>query len=90
MSALDRLRVQMQDADPVLTALDEELERIEFDPTSPASVDAAILKVGQVVDAHLANFKANPILGSMAEQLKAQYVEGIHEQVAYAKDSAVL
>lgn len=87
MSSLDLLRTQMQDAQPVLAALDVELESIQFDPAAPASVDAAIVKVGRVIDAHLANFRHNPILGPMADQLKSHYVEGIHEQVALATDT---
>lgn len=87
MSALDLLRTQMQDAEPVLRKLDAELELIEFDPAAPASVDAAIVQVSRMIDAHLADFRTNPILGPMAEQLKAQYVDGIHEQVAGANDS---
>ncbi|WP_426119879.1 hypothetical protein [Pseudomonas sp. DSP3-2-2] len=84
MSSLDLLRTQMQDAQPVLKALDMELERIKFDPTAPASVDEAIVRVSTVIDAHLGEFRANPILGPMAEQLKSQYVDGIHDHVALA------
>lgn len=82
LSTLDVLRHQMQDAEPVLKALYVELEGIEFDPQSPPSVEAAIRKVELIIDAHLAEFKANPILGPMAEALKSQYIEGIQEQVS--------
>jgi hypothetical protein len=88
MTALDLLRTQMQDAEPVLKALDVELERIAFDPAEAVSVDAAITRVSNVIDAHLASFRENPILGPMAEQLKSQYVDGIHEQVALAGNCA--
>lgn len=88
MTALDLLRTQMQDAESVLKALDIELERIAFDPAKGASVDAAITQVSNVIDAHLANFRENPILGPMAEQLKSQYLDGIYEQVALADNCA--
>lgn len=88
MTALELLRTQMQDAEPVLKALDVALDRIEFDPAKPASVVAAVMEVGKVIDAHLGNFKENPILGPMAEQLKSQYVEGIYEQIPAADDGA--
>jgi hypothetical protein len=74
--------MQMRDAEPVLKALDLELEQITFDPLEPVSVEAAIEQVVDVIDAHMEDFKSNPILGPMVDELKAQYVEGIQAQVA--------
>ena len=82
MQTLDAMRIQMQEAEPVLKALDHELEKINFDPRKRESVDAAIEHVILTIDKRLRVFKTNPILGPIAEQLKAQYVEGIHGQVS--------
>ncbi|EIK97195.1 hypothetical protein PMM47T1_08636 [Pseudomonas sp. M47T1] len=46
-------------AAPILKALDEQLEAIEFDPLVPSSVD-------QVIEASFAPFSTHPILGPMA------------------------
>lgn len=82
---LDALRAQMRNAEPVLKALDLELERIRVDLREPGSVEACIKQVIEVIDTHLMEFKSNPILGLMAEELKAQYVEGIQSQATQSR-----
>lgn len=83
MPTLDVIRIQMRNAEPVLKALDLELEKITFDPREPVSIEVAIEQVIEAIDTHLEDFKFNPILGPMADELKAQYVEGIQAQVAH-------
>lgn len=85
-STLDVVRAQMQEAEPVLKQLDVELEAINFDPFIPSSVDAAIEKVTAVIDTLLVNFRANPILSSLVDQLKSQYLDAIHHQVDSAQE----
>ncbi len=84
-STLDVARAQMQAAQPVLKRLDVELEAISFDPSVPSSVNAATEKVTAIIDTLLVGFKANPILGPLADQLKSQYLDAIQHQVASAK-----
>lgn len=87
-SSLEKLRAQIQNAEPVLQRLDLEMERIEFDPLVSASVAAANARVTGLIDKLLAGFDGNPILGPLAEQLKAQYLEGIQAQVSEARKAA--
>jgi hypothetical protein len=87
-SALDVLRNQIQDAEPVLKRLDLEMERIEFDPRIPASVEAARATVDSVIDRLMGAFRKNPILGPLTDDLKSQYLESIAEQVAEARQQA--
>ncbi len=87
-SSLDVLRNQILDAGPVLKTLDTEMEKIQFDPLIPASVAAANQKVGQMIETLLSDFKGNPILEPLAVELKAQYLEGIEEQVTAARAAA--
>lgn len=84
-SKLDVVRAQMQEAEPVLKQLDVELEAINFDPCIPSSVDAAIERVAAVIDTLLVNFKGNPILSPLADQLKSQYRDAIQHQVDSAQ-----
>ena len=86
MHTLDALKNQMIEAEPVLKALDSELENISFDPSRSESIDAAIKQVIQTIDLRFKRFETNPILGPMAQKLKIQYVEGIQARVA---DSAM-
>ncbi|MHC6225119.1 hypothetical protein ACYU03_10205 [Pseudomonas sp. X10] len=84
-SSVEMLRIQMQSAGPVLMRLDEEMESIRFDPLVPSSVEAAIAKVYRVIDRLLGPFKANPVLGPLAEELRSQYLDGIHARVNEAR-----
>ncbi|MFS2160188.1 hypothetical protein ACCD10_22950 [Pseudomonas sp. Pseusp122] len=78
-SSLDQLRNQIKNAEPILKALDDEMEKIQFDPLLQSSIDAANAKIGRVIETLLVDFKANPILASLAGELKSQYLEGIQE-----------
>ena len=62
--------------------LDVEMEAICFDPSVPSSVNAATERVAAIIDSLLVGFKANPILGPLAHQLKSQYLDAIQCQVA--------
>ncbi|KAA0987333.1 hypothetical protein FQ192_22145 [Pseudomonas sp. ANT_J12] len=84
-STLDVVRAQMQEAEPVLKQLDVALEAINFDPFIPSSVDAAIERGTAVIDTLLVNFRANPILSPLADQLKTQYLDAFHHQVDSAQ-----
>lgn len=84
----ETLRSQIQNAAPVLQRLDEEMERIEFDPLRPASVASARVKVEQLIETLLADFKGKPILGPLAVALKAQYLEAIQSRVVDARHAA--
>lgn len=84
----ETLRSQIQNAAPVLQRLDEEMERIQFDPLRPASVASARLRVEQLIDTLLADFKGKPILGPLAVALKAQYLEAIQSRVMDARHAA--
>jgi len=85
-SSLDALRTQILNAEPVLKKLDVEMEKIQFDPRVPASVDAASEKVESLIDELLAGFKNNPVLAPLADELKSQYLEGVQEQVTAAME----
>jgi hypothetical protein len=82
MPDMDTLRIQMREVEPVLKALDAELERINFDPQRPASVAKAQAQTRITIERRLADFRANPILGPLIEELKAHYAEGIGARVA--------
>ncbi|MBA1289607.1 hypothetical protein [Pseudomonas japonica] len=84
----ETLRSQIQNAAPVLQRLDDEMERIEFDPLRPASVASARVKVEQLIDTLLADFKGKPILGPLAVALKAQYLDAIQARVVDARHVA--
>lgn len=79
--ARDIVCAQMRAAEGVLQQLDSKLEAISFDPSIPASVEAAIKQTMAVIDALLADFKGNPVLEPMVSQLKIQYLDTIEHKV---------
>jgi len=87
-SSLDALRQQIQQAEPVLKRLDVAMENLTFDPLQPASVDAANATVSHLIATLLAGFEHNPILGPLANDLEAQYLEGIRLKVRAARAQA--
>lgn len=84
-SALDVLRNQILSVEQVLKQLDLEMERIQFDPLVPSSVEAARVSVDGVIDRLMGKYKANPILGPLANDLKTQYLDGIETQIEEAE-----
>lgn len=85
----DFVQRQMQQAGPALQALDQEMADIEFDPSCPMSVDAAIERTLEVIDLWLSGFAGNPILGPLTDQLKQQYVEAIKHRASGARPPAI-
>jgi len=89
-STLNVSRAQMREAEPVLKRLDQEMEMINFDPAVPSSVESATQRVMDIIDELLGGFQINRILGPLANQLKAQYVERIQHQVMSALETNVM
>ncbi|RRV10255.1 hypothetical protein EGJ27_01105 [Pseudomonas sp. v388] len=87
VAPLDALRTQLQQAESVLKTLDTELAGITCDPAEPRSIKLAISQIIEAIDTRFEHFKSNPVLGPLAEKLKAQYVENIRSQVAEAAAS---
>ncbi|MFJ7144294.1 hypothetical protein [Pseudomonas protegens] len=80
-SALDIMFAQMRAAETVLQQLDSTLETIRFDPTVPISVETAINQTLTTIDELLTDFRGNPVLEPLMDQLKSQYVETIEHKV---------
>lgn len=86
-TSLDTVREQMRDAVAILEQLDLTLEAIRFDPSVPASVAAAAKQTSAVIDSLLAEFRGNPVLAPLADQLKIQYLENIEHKVVASKSA---
>lgn len=83
-STLDALRTQIQDAEPVLKRLDDEIEQLQYDPLVASSVETAKLAVDELIERLMGQFRGNRILEPLMTDLKAQYLQGIEAQVADA------
>src|ERR1019366_8445610 len=85
ISGLDKLSRDMDEAQKVLSLLDGELGTVSFNPSEPASIEAAIQQAESMIDDRLAAYSSNPIIGPMIDGLKEQYRNGIIERAAAAR-----
>lgn len=81
MPPLDDLRAQMIAAEESLKKLDIEMEKIDYDPLIPESVQEARKRVRQLIDTILADFGDNPVLAPMVTELRSHYLDRIEEHL---------
>lgn len=81
MPTLDNIRAQMIAAEVSLKKLDVEMEKIDYDPLIPGSVQAARMRVYQLIDTTLTDFRENSVLAPMIAELRSHYLDGIEEHV---------
>lgn len=85
ITGLSKLTHDLADAQRAFEGLDGELGTVSFDPHDPASIEAAIQEVEQLVDERLGAYASNPLVGPLIGQMKEKYREGIVERAAAAR-----
>src|ERR1022692_255596 len=89
ISGRDKLSRDMDEAQEVLSLLDGELGTVSFNPSEPASIEAAIQQAESMIDDRLAAYSSNPIIGPMIDDRLAAYssnpiigpmIDGLKEQ----------
>jgi hypothetical protein len=85
VKGLDLLQRQLKDATRALEELDGELGTVQFDPHNPGSIEAAIQKVYGLVDEKVGHYPSNPIIGSVAQEMKERHRENIVQKAAEAR-----
>ena len=85
ISGLDKLSRQLEQAQEALGELDGELGAVQFDPSDPASIEAAIQHVEQLVESRVAAWPDNPLVRQVAGGLKEQYRRTIIDRAAQAR-----
>jgi hypothetical protein len=85
ITGLDKLQKELKQAEQALKELDGELGVVNFDPNDPASIEVAIQSVTQMIDSRIAPYADNPIVGSLADQMKESYREHILQKAAEAR-----
>lgn len=82
---LDKLQKNLKGAQFALSELDGELGIVHFDPNDPDNIEFAIQTVNRMIDERLDEYSSNPIVGTLAEQMKEKYRESILEKAAEAR-----
>jgi hypothetical protein len=85
ISGLDQLARQLEQAQEAFGELDGELGTVQFDPRDPASIEAAIQHVEQLVESRVARWPDNALVRQVADGLKEQYREAILDRAAQAR-----
>lgn len=88
ITGLNKIQKDLKDAQHALNELDVdgELGVVNFDPNDPASIESAIHSVNRMIDERLGTtYSSNPIVASLAEQMKEKYRESILEKAAEAR-----
>ena len=84
-TGLDKLRKELKEAEKTLNEMDGELGVVNFDPHDPSSIEAAIQSVMRMIDRRIEPYAGNPIVGSLADQMKESYRENILQKAAEAR-----
>jgi len=85
ITGLDKLQRDLKEAQHALDELDGELGTVSFDPHDPASIEAAIQSVSQMIDQRVGQYLSNPVIGPIAEQMKDSYREKILQLASEAR-----
>lgn len=85
VTGLDKLQKELKDAKRILSELDGELGVVKFNPNDPASIESAIQTVNHMIDERIGECSTNSIVGSLAQQMKETYREGILKKAAEAR-----
>ncbi|APX84411.1 hypothetical protein BV511_06560 [Methylorubrum extorquens] len=85
VKGLDKLTRDLDQAQKALSQLEDELGTVSFNPNDPASIESAIQHAEALVDERLGEYSLNPIIGPLAEQMKAAYRDGIVGKAAEAR-----
>jgi len=85
IEGLDKLQRQLQEATKAFQGLDGEIATVRFDPNDPGSVSAAIQHMERAIEAKIEPYQGNPLVESLADQLKEKYREAIFERIAQAR-----
>lgn len=85
IKGLNKLQKELKQAQRALEELDGKLGTVQFDPHDPASIEAAIQSVCQMVDSRAGQYAGNPVVGPLIEQAKESYRNQIVQKAAEAR-----
>lgn len=85
ITGIDKLQKELKQAEQALSELDGELGVVKFNPHEPASIEAAIQSVNQMIDSRIEPYTDNPLVGPLAAEMKEIYRESILQKAAEAR-----
>lgn len=88
ITGLDKFTKQLKDAQRAFAEIDGELGSVSFDPSDPSSIEHAISKMEALIDDRLGDYRNNPLVAPVAEQMKQSYRQAIVDKAAAARLSS--
>ena len=85
LTGFDKLSKKLKQTGEAVGELDGDLGTLTFNPHDPASIEAAIVQMEQIIDQRLGAGPSNEIIDSIASGMKEQYREAIIERAAAAR-----
>lgn len=81
IAGFNKLKRTLQQASRAAQELDGKLATLQFDPSDPSSVEAAIAEARLVIDNRLGSWYGNPFVDQIADGAKATFEEQIFSKV---------
>lgn len=85
ITGLKELQRKMDQLAKFGSDLDGEIASVTFDPSDPASIEAAIQGVRDAVDAKARSYSSNDVVQNLAEQAKESFRQKLLERAAAAR-----
>jgi len=85
ITGLDKITRELDEAQKAFAEIDGELETVNFDPNDPASIEAAIQGMEEIIHSKLGSYARNSIVAPMVDEMKEKYREAIIEKAAEAR-----
>ena len=85
IKGLSDLSRSLEEAQEALSNLDGDLPSISFNPTEPASIEAAIQEMESVIDERVGSHGDNPFVRPLVESAKERFRQVILDKAAASR-----
>ncbi|QCO57287.1 hypothetical protein EOK75_16205 (plasmid) [Pseudorhodobacter turbinis] len=85
ITGLDAIMKKTEQMSKFAREIDGELASVSFDPSDPASIEAALQKISDAIDDKTRSYERNDWIQNLAGQLKEQARNSILEKAAAAR-----
>ena len=85
IKGLEELSRSLKESQEALANLDGDLTSVSFNPTEPASIEAAIQEMERVIDGRVRGHADNPIVATLVEATKENFRQAILDKAAAAR-----
>ncbi|MEM7006684.1 MAG: hypothetical protein AAF498_12460 [Pseudomonadota bacterium] len=85
IDGLDKLQMQLKQAEKAFQELDGEIGKVSFDPDDPTSISGAIQSMERMIDDRVGQFANNELIAPMIEATKEEFRDAIIAKASQAR-----